>query len=324
MFSKKQGILLAVLSILLVVWVVVRYWDGQNNPSFTADFPVVHPEEIHTIELYSTFESQFKVTLYNTENGWRVRRYNTDVPASQARVITAIEELGYLSATRLAGTGEDEWERFGVADSQVTRLVAYTDRGVELDLLIGKFQYLQTDNTPLITRAPPSTHDKRGITYVRLTGDDKVYTAEGFFGPHLYLPFRVWREYQVLKIDSTQLDSIQFIYPEGGSYTVVTNDAGWEIGNTDVHPKGREIYLSAIAYREYGQVADAFVLDRSATFEVNYYLSSGEAVNLKAYEANSGQIIIASSQNDGTFFLDQDDELLDELFPPKYFFTAGK
>lgn len=324
MLTKKQLILLTVLATLLVAWVVVRYFDGQNNPAFTADFPVIHPDEIHTIELYSSFDSQFMITLYETENGWRVRRHKTDVPASQERVKTAIEELGYLNATRLAGTGESEWQRFGVADSQVTRLVAYTNRGIELDLLIGKFQYLQTDNAPLITRAPPATDNKRGITYIRLTGDDKVYTAEGFFGPHLHIPFRMWRSYQVLQVDTNQLDSMQFIYPEGGSFTVATSDSGWKVGQTDVHPKGREIYLAAIANRTYNELADAFVPERPALFEVNYFLGTDETVNLKAYEANSGQIIIASSQNVGTYFLDREDELLDELFPPKYFFTGGK
>lgn len=315
---------MAVLTVLLVAWVVVRYYDEKNNPSFTADFPVIHPDEIHTIELYSSFESQFKITIYKTANGWRVRRHNTDVPASPSRIETAIEELGYLNATRLAGTGEAEWERFGVADSQVTRLVAYSNRGEEIDLLLGKFQYLQTDNAPLITRTPPSTTDKRGITYIRLAGDDKVYTAEGFFGPHLHIPFSLWRSYRLLDVDTNKLDSMQFIYPEGGSFTVVTNDLGWKVDQTDVHPKGREIYLKAIANRTHDRVADAFVVDRFPLFQVQYYLANEEVVGLKAYEANSGQIIIESSQNQGTFFLDQDDELLDELFPPKYFFTGGK
>lgn len=318
--KRFQVILLLVLVGLLAIWFITDNVDEARENTFDPGFPQIDFSEIHTFKIYPQAEGGQEIIIYRSGGEWRVIKGTKDVPIHHGRIDVVFNELENLEATRLAGVSQEDWETLGVSDSTGTRLIAESDHGVELDIVIGDFEYRDAKKE-VVERAPPGTRGKRGITHVRLTNSERVFSAEGFFGPNLNQEFVVWRNQQIIEIDPTKLDSIRFIYPENSEFTIRVGDSGWYYGDQQVRLEAQNAYGGLITNKNFTYFADGFEAERPPLFQVKYHLKSGEVVELDAFEANSGQIIIQSSQNPETFFLDFDDQLLDQLFPPLYFFV---
>lgn len=317
--KKTHLILIAILISLSAVWYFTRDVDENREKTFAADFPEIDLNAVHTLKIYAHVENGNEVILYRQGDDWRVLKGMSEAPVHEGRMDVLFTELMNLKPTRLAGISKDDWNELGVTDSLGTRLKLITDEGLVLDMMIGQFQYRDAKKS-MVNRAPPGTQNKRGITYVRLIGDEKVYSAEGFFGPNFNQIFETWRNQLLVSIDLSQLQNIEFRYPENSNFSIDVQSDGWYYEGSRINPQSQEIYASLLVNRKHTFFADAFEMDRNPLFQVIYHLADSTEIILDAFEANSGQIIIRSSQNPETFFLDYDDSLLDGLFPPLEFF----
>lgn len=318
---SKQLILVAVLAVLIAIWGLTRFIDLRQERTFDPGFPTLNLSAIHTFKLYPASAKGSEIILYKANDAWRVIQGTKDFPVHRGRMDIIFTELDNLEASRLAGISKDIWDEMGVTDSLATRLVAETDQGVAIDLMIGRFQYREAAKE-LIGRPPPGTQDKRGITYVRLNGEEKVYSAEGFFGPNFDQEFGVWRNQQVLKVGEAELDSIRFDYPDNSVFTIAVRSDGWYWYDAQVREEAQMAYAATINNKIYTYFADGFKPERPPLFSAKYFLNTGEVVALDAYEANSGQIIVHSSQSPETYFLDHEDQLIDQLLPPLFYFVG--
>lgn len=321
--NRTQLILLALLLLLIGVWGISSLLEDNDEKTFAPEFPQLALDEIHTLKVYSEKENGQEVILYKGGDEWRVIKGTIDMPVHPGRMDVVFNELSNLRPTRLAGVSEDDWAQLGVTDSTGTRLVLITDDGEVLDMVIGQFQYRDAD-IPSVNRAPPGTKGKRGITYVRLTSEDRVYAAEGFFGPNFNQVFGVWRNQKLVEIKPDELKQMTFTYHKEEPFTISVESDGWFYGDQKVDFEAQQKYTSWIALKTHTYFADGFEVDRNPLFKVEYELTDDRKVIIEAFEANSGQVIIRSSQNPETFFLDLDDMLIDQLFPPLYFFTGEK
>lgn len=317
--QRNQRILLVILVLLLGIWAITFLLDDNREKTFAPEFPELPLSEVHTIKLYSEKENGQEVVIYYSNDKWRVMKGMVDMPMHERHIGVIFNELDNLKPTRLAGTSEEDWAHLGVTDSSGSRLVLISDQGVVLDMVIGQFQYRDAD-LPSVNRAPPGTQGKRGITYVRLSGEERVYAAEGFFGPNFNQEFGVWRNQKLVDIDAAELESMTFYYPGIKPFTVSAEQDGWYLKDEKVNPSAREKYAAWIAKRTHTYFADGFEVDRNPMFKVVYQLTGDREVTIEAFEANSGQVVIRSSQNPETIFLDFDDVLIDQLFPPIVFF----
>lgn len=321
--NRTQIILLSLLLVLIGIWAVTSFLDDNREKTFAPEFPQLILNEIHTLKIYPEKEGGEEVILYYSGDEWRVMKGMVDMPVHDGRMDVLFNELSNLKPTRLAGTTTEEWAQLGVTDTTGTRLVLLSDQGPVLDMIIGQFQYRDAD-IPSVNRAPPGTQGKRGITYVRISEDERVYAAEGFFGPNFNQEFGVWRNQQLLEINPEELEQMTFTYADEEPFTILVEPEGWYYRNQQLSEEAVEKYALWITKRTYTYFADGFEVDRNPMFKVVYELSGNREVTIEAFEANSGQVIIRSSQNPETFFLDFDDMLIDQLFPPLYFFTGEK
>lgn len=317
--KKLHFILLAVLVVLVALWWVTNDIEKQREKTFASGFPDVNTALIDTLRIYARAAQGQEVVLYRRDSVWRVSNGLADAPVHEGRMDILFNELQNLKPTRLSATANDNWMDMDMHDSLATRVIAMGKGGVLLDLLIGKFQYRDADNRT-VNRAPPGAGGKRGITYVRLSGDNKVYSAEGFFGPNFNQQFATWRNQQMISLNPDELKQIQFDYGENHFFTVQVKDDGWYIHDKKVNEQSQEVYSSLLINKKFTYFADGFIPERDPLFRVRYQTGEGSRVVLQAFEANSGQMIIHSSQNPETYFLDYDDSLLDHYFPPLAFF----
>lgn len=323
MNKHRNAILLVIFGTLLITWFAVDIIFQDSDSTFATDFPQIHPEEIHTIKIYSAKENHEEVILYKKGEEWRVLKGIKDMPVHDNRVDILLTELDHLKPTRLSGLDRDKWPELGMNDSTTTRVIAESDEGVVIDFVIGTFQYIEREKAP-VGRQPPGAPDQRGLTFVRLTDGEEVYGTEGFFGPNFNQRFETWRDHKVVEIDPFSLDSVNFEYTKESVFTIYPDNRVWFFNQQALNPEAVNKFMNAISSTQHSYYADGFIKDRRPMFTVRFYLNSGDKEELYAFEANSGQIIINSTQNPETFFLDYNESLLDNLFPPPSFLRTGE
>lgn len=323
MNKHRNAILLVIFGTLLLTWFALDFMFEAADSTFANDFPEINPAEIHTIKIYSAKENHTEVILYKKGEEWRVLKGIKDMPVHDNFVGVLLTEFEHLKPTRLSGVDRDKWPELGMNDSTTTRVIAETDDGVVIDFIIGNFQYMDVEKAPL-GREPPGAPDQRGLTFVRLTDKEEVYGTEGFFGPNFNQPFETWRDHKVVEIDPFALDSVKFEYTENTFFTIYPENGEWFFGERVLNPVALNNFMRAVSHTEHSYFADGFITDREPMFTVTFYLKSEETEALYAFEANSGQIIINSTQNRETYFLDYDELLLDNLFPPPSFLLTGE
>lgn len=307
----------------MLTWFAVDFMFEDADSTFATDFPEINPHEIHTIKIYSAKENHEEVILYKKGEEWRVLKGIKDMPVHDNRVDVLLTELDHLKPTRLSGVDRENWPELGMNDSTTTRVVAESDEGVVIDFVIGTFQYIEREKAP-VGREPPGAPDQRGLTFVRLTDGEEVYGTEGFFGPNFNQRFETWRDHKVVQIDPYALDSINFKYTENSVFTIHTENGEWFLHEQALNPVALGQFMNAVADTEHSYYADGFIKDRKPMFTVTFYLESGQTEEIYAFEANSGQIIINSTQNPETYFLDYNEAVLDNLFPPPSFLLTGE
>lgn len=318
MRSKKNHILLLVLLVLLVVFFVVDRMKPDEQNTFASNFPRVNPAAVTKVKIYAAVEQGDEVILFKSGEEWRVLQGLTNAPMHEGRMDILLTELGNLKPARLSGTSAEEWSDFGLDDSASTRVIVESDSEVLIDFLIGKFHYYSSDQNRV---ARQDDKDTRGITYVRLTSSEEVYSADGFFGPNFNQRSGSWRNQMVVDLDPNHLDSMRFVYPENSEFTISADENHWYYGGQKVKSEARDEYGHQLIKSKHFYFADGFVQEREPLFTVKYFMSDQSEIILSAYEANSGQIIIHSSQNPETWFLDHEDVLLDMYFPPLGYFV---
>jgi len=319
MKNRNQLLLLLLLIFLTAIWLISQWGEKQKDSTFATTFPRVPVHEVQTLKIYSAAEKGAEVILFKSGEEWRVLKGIKNAPVHEGRLDILLSELDNLKPTRLRGVSQEQWADLGMTDSASTRVIAESSDRVLIDFVIGSFQYYSSSGKGVGTQ--PTDKDTRGITYVRLTNSEEVYSADGFFGPNFNQRFETWRNQIIVQMDPNDLDSMTFTYPENSIFTITTDSNHWYYGDLKVKSESRDYYGSALIERKHTYFADGFVQEREPLFVVEYFMNDGSTIKLDAYEANSGQIIIHSSMNPESYFLDFDDLLLNEYFPPLGYFV---
>ncbi len=310
--------MLALLVALSGIWMLTMWLDEHRENTFQHQFPKIPVQDIHTLKIYARSENHAEVVIFLSGDEWRVMRGTTNMPLHEGRIEILLEELEKLRPSRLKGTTREQWAELEMEDSLATRVIAIGNQGVIIDFKIGAFQYY--DNRK--GKSPDEPPDRsRGITYVRLTDGEQVYSAENFFGPNFNQVFSTWRNQRILKLDVRELEQIEFRYSDEHIYTFEIEEPDvWKYKNAFMPEEPRLQYTMAMLDTKHSYFADAYRPEAGPLFEVAYQMKDAEEVIVRAYEAPSGQIIIHSSMNPETYFLDYNERLLELLFPPMDFF----
>lgn len=312
---KRNIYLLLVLLALSAIWYVTVYvFDANKTETFTDTFPKINPFEIVGIKIYAVANNFEETLLYLKGGTWRVLSGTVDAPLHPDRIEVVFEELVKLNATRVAAVSKEQWGDLEISDSLATRIVLQTNHGVFLDFLVGKFQYKTPELKPINPKVKTET---KGITYVRKHGEERVYSAENFFGPTFNQQADVWRNQVVLNLNVDSLQKIVFADAQGMGYEVEIKDYQMYIDGKNVPIEFAAEYVGLIRSLNYNIFADGFEPKGDAVLTAIYVLQGFTPVFVKAYEDEMGRTILHSSQNPETYFYDHDGSITNQLFIAK-------
>ena len=284
---------------LLVVVAVVEMIDTRKGDRTFRDVLVdVPPGEVSMIQVIPRALGGETVTLVKENEKWMIESEVQKFNANQSLPGSMISELNNLKPESVVATQKSQWGQYEVTDSLGTRVKLFGGGELLSDLIIGKFNFNQ--------------QTRKLTSYVRLAEDKEVYGVDGFLSMTFNRDVASLRDQTVINSVRSNWTKLTFSYPADSSFVLAKTGDTWYIGGVPADSADVAGYFSGISnlndnnfYNEKptGQPTHALVIEGN---------NMDMPVRITGYSQQSGNYIIGSNLNEGTFFNSK--ELAEEIF----------
>jgi Domain of unknown function (DUF4340) len=223
---------------------------------------------------------------------WYVSQEGVTSRAAEHSAKYLISLIAAISPDRLGSNDPKDWKQFNVTDSLGTRVVFLYGKDTVADVIVGRFSYIP--------------QEKKGISYLRLSGQKEVYAVEGFLSMNITEDFDAWRDKKIMPEEPGNWNKLTFIYPSDSGYVLLkdSNDS-WKFGDGKKPDSLTTVKaVEEIANQNYGTFINKFDTNgKPVVFRLKIEGSGFNAVVLKAYVADTAnKFAITSSINPGSYF----------------------
>lgn len=312
MSGKKNNRMMLILFLALAaVFVITRFTRVKNSErTLRTDIVQIDTSMVTSMILYPRSEMGDEIRFSKNGTAWSVSRDDITAPADEQSVRATLAELMNLQAEQLVARSREKWNSYQVDDSLGTRIIIMEGKKRALDLVVGRFQY---EPPPQQSYNMYGQNRVSGKTYIRLWGENEVYSVDGFLAMIVNQTFNRWRNQTITRINKSQLSKIVFEYPADSGYIAEKNDAGWLVAGIMADSSSMDSYLNEISRRSHSEFADGFKAGPDPDYRITFEGDNMQSVQLNAY-ADQGNRVLQSSLNPGTWF-SIDEDLFAEIFP---------
>lgn len=279
---------------LLVVYLIVE-WTGKTSRSTSYREVLV---EIDTAKVTRLLvKAPDKVSdMGKVGEGWELALPSgKTVEATEGSVKSSLGSLLTIKPSRLVAKKQDKWKDYQV-DSAGTVVEVYEGGEKTLDLIIGRFN-MEGQNSY--------------STFVRLAGEDEVYSAKNFMAFSVSADPASYRNSVLMRSNKDSIQQVTFNYPDS-AFVLTKEIGGWSKNGQLADSASVASFISDLSFVSSRQFFDD--TDQLVTPAVSVTVESTDSeVEVKAFEVN-GEWILNSSENPESYFNDQ--TLVDKLLKP--------
>ena len=315
--NKRLIIILGSLLVILLVTVIVKIPREKSTLR----------EKLVDIDTSDVFRIKFipKVTTdkpyeFVKENGkWTIRQDNKVSAPAKGSVTNIFTEILSIKPQSLAATGKAKWNEYQLTDSLATRVQFFNEKGGNIaDLMIGKFTYKQVNNP----YAAYGGNNIEGTSYVRLSGEEKVYSVEGFLSFSFSGKFDDWRDKSFLKCKKEDLTKITFALPSDSGFVLIKKDSLWFAGSQPADSLNTSKYLNSIGYTDGQDFKDGFKPASSPVYQLIIEGNNLLNITVKCFKGDGDdEYILNSSQFPDIYFSSNRNGIFSQLFKPLRYFN---
>jgi hypothetical protein len=284
--NKTLGAIFATLVALLVL-VYATKGDGDT---FERRLAVLDSASVSEIRVYPRATGGEEIRLFLEDSVWRVALPGgASEPVERDAIEAVFKNLATIEATRLVSRDTAAWAKFLVNDVG-TRVTAYADEKIALDVIFGKFRFEQ-----------PRTM----YTYARLAGEDEVYEVEGFFDPVFNQDRASFRDRTIVGGDFREWDRAIVSTPTYAYALIRTAPFEYEIGGAPADSLAAANYLRELQNLQGASFLDDVSPDelinprRSVSISAN---GEADAIVVHEYAIDSATTAIVSSRRPDAVF----------------------
>jgi len=288
MARKSSNLRLAgVLLALVLVYAGVRFFGGYSrSQSFRETLEDIDTAKVTRIGIS---KGDTETELEKKDHGWQVIEGDIEAIADKQKVKGALATLLTIKPGRIVSRKPEKWKDFQV-DSTGTQVRVFEGNSKTLDLVIGRFDM---------------KGQREFLTYVRLSADDNVYTADNFMSFSLSQESKNFRNNNLVKVTKDSISLISFKYTDN-SFQLIRNGDLWQIEEKIADSTASVYFIRDISYltnTNFANHVDIEALSEPVSIVVNI---DGETtpVEIKAYSDSSGNWIFNTSQNPTEYFSD--------------------
>ncbi len=302
-------ILLAGLLVLTCVFKTRKY-----ERTLKTDLVQIDTAGIDQILLYPKSENQEEIKFLRKGDYWSVSKSGVTAETQIFSIRNIFSELINMKAEQLVARNRERWPEFHVDDSLGTRVILKEGKKTRLDIMIGRFNY---QPAPGGYGGAYGQNQGRGLTYVRLTGEDEVYIVEGFLAMSFNQPFNNWRDQTLLLSDRSSITRVSYEYPMDSGFVLVLQDSLWMIDGVETDSARTAQLLGALSRKSLSAFADDFSPLNAPEFQLRIEGNNMQAISVLAYRRSADQYIINSSLNPDSYFSSAADGVFKEIFLTK-------
>jgi hypothetical protein len=279
--------LLGLLLALVLVYLALEYFnDRSRSKTFRSELVAIDTARVNRIVVR---KQGADLELTKSGNSWQVGLDNArQAPAQAASVQRLLGNLLQIVPSRIATRDPAKWQEYQV-DSSGTRYQVYEGQKKTLDITVGRF----------------GVQGQRSFfSYVRLEGENEVYTVDDFMGMTLGSEAADFRNRQLLSVNTDSISGIRFDYPADSSFALLRTESGWNIGALQADSAAVADYLADLRYvssPDFADDTDPAQLT-SPTCKIQVDEKGKPAVAINAYLLPGERWIIHSSLNPESYF----------------------
>jgi hypothetical protein len=322
MFKKLNSKVLIVVIALMAGLLVLSEYTGKKDRSFRSVLIAADTARISQVQI--SFPENNSIQLVREQNNWKVSEDGSASYTADPQVVQSIlAQLVMMKPDRIAANSKDKWKSLQVDDSAAVRVDVFESGKEPLaSLFLGNISMSQQPaNQQMMRQQQPDIK-----TFVRVEGDERVYTVDGFL-KMIYQPqLSSYRNKQVLQLNTQDISRLEFTGNDGFVLTKAENL--WLLnGQKAVDSMQMVQYLRELSRKFSTHFVDSGMVSGTMPFrELNITGNNFESVKLKAIPVADTAVnfVLQSSQNPEAWFDGMQQDLFLKLFPNVEYFVAGE
>lgn len=165
MKQKKNNKTLLILLVIVVILIgALELYERYGEIKMRENLTDVNLAKITRIALSNEKADQY-ISLRKEESGWFITADKVQIPVENQSVNAIHKLLKELRPIKIVSSNKEDWEKYGTTDEQGLRVTTYHEKEILSDIFIGKIE--------------KNDIDTQLITYVRLKGDQEIYSVKG-------------------------------------------------------------------------------------------------------------------------------------------------
>ena len=270
----KSKTLIIIFAVLIVILGINYFMEKQQGDrTLLGDLVEADTSALTAISIYPKSNGKQEIRFEKEGDEWILVFEDKKVTADKNTLQSILREIQDLKPSRLASSSESKWEKYEVTDSLGIGVKIEVDGDVIADLIFGKFDYNQ--------------QTRKAVSYVRLTGKDKVYAVDGYLSMTFDRDIESFRDRSLIMADQMQWTRVTYSYPGDSSFVLIKGDDGrWLADGMMVDSLVCANYLSSMARLGGSVFVDDFDISQNTpSHTITFEGENMEVITLNAYPA---------------------------------------
>jgi hypothetical protein len=312
MLSKNRTYLLViVLAIAVGAYLLLTYTQNKER-NFRTGLIDFDTTLVNRIEIAPPSPAE-KIILLKDSDSWRVKKANNSYAADIGSIKNLMLQLDGSEIKNVAANTSSDWDKFKTTDVQGTRVRFLNNSKILSDIILGKFEYIQPESQQ---QANPYMRQPQGemLTYARIAGEDNVYTIDGMISLGMGKKADDYRDKKVTSLTYDNLNELSFDYTDEKAFKLVKREGKWYIDQAEADSAITGKYLRSIINLAGKAFYNTEIQNEHHSSKLTILQSTGDIIEIKAFEIDTSSVVITSSLNPTNSILDKDKKLAEKLF----------
>lgn len=302
MFGKLNVRVLGIVFVVLLLGVVLVPWlqKGGDERNFRSNLAEIDTSKVTAIALKPA-KKPYQLRLEKQGKSWTVNFKNKHYQVNKSALEAILTGLKQLKTERLVSSSRDSRAEYEVSDSLGTRVIVEGDGKTLIDMVVGKFNYQQNNQTV--------------TTYARLNNEDDIYALNGFLTMNFNQDINSLRYNVVGKGTISEISKVTFSYPADSSFTLSFSKGKWTIDGNPIDSTKLMNYLQVLTTATGTDFAEDNVVTGYPLYSVKIDGAGKNLFEIQAFANDSAnRFYVTSSVNPGAKFQETKDGLVARIF----------
>jgi hypothetical protein len=262
----------------------------------------IDPGNVTTIRIDDPAEKS-QVLLAKTGSRWEVVAGDKRYEADSSVVRNILTQLNDLSTKQYAGSGKKVWEKYMLTDTSAMSVTLEAGRRRLARIYLGRISY--TPPPQATDQQMPRQQDGEMATFVRVDGEQEVYSVEGFVRMNFNRKPEDYRNKKLSTFNRDDLTRVTFRYP-GETMVLQKSGKRWLLDGNLADSVKAARYANALSRISHAFFADGAPAGAEASFSVTLEGNNFSPVTINAYPVpdTTTRYIFHSTYNPDAYFTD--------------------